>query len=350
MSNKVAVFIGRFQPFHNGHKSVIDKALETCNKIIIIVGSSNEPRTARNPFTFNERRDMIRFNYDDLNKVVIEKSINHYYNDSMWSSEIRDIVTKHSSKQDEIYLIGYNKDHSSYYLNMFPEWKSIEASAYTTSRYIGLRCFTNQTLDATYIRHKLYQRYHTDWGWAEHLPTSTVDVIRSIPATTIDELTNEFRFIEDYKKQWETSPYPPIFVTVDAVVTQSGHILMVHRGAQPGKGLCALPGGFIGQYETVKDACIRELYEETKIDIPKPALYGSIRASHVFDSPYRSQRGRTITHAFHMELDSKRPIPKVKGSDDAAKAFWIPLNALKREMIYEDHACIIEYFTGVQID
>lgn len=338
--SKVAVFIGRFQPFHDGHKTVINSALKSCDKILVLIGSANEPRTARNPFTFLERKQMIKNEFPNGN-VLIEPVINHLYNDTAWSNQIRDVVKKWSNPKDEIYLVGFSKDHTSYYLNMFPEWKSINATPY----YVN-----NKILDATTIRETLYKTYHSNWSWKELFPLGSIKVIGSVPMNIIDSLIEEHNFIKKYKQQWKDSPYPPIFVTTDAIVTQSGHIVMVKRGAQPGKGQLALPGGFIKEYEGIKDACVRELHEETKIDLPKPVLYGSIVNSRVFDSPYRSQRGRTITHAYHFELDSKKPFPKIKGSDDAEKAIWIPLNILERKYLFEDHACIIEYFTGVRID
>ena len=62
-------------------------------------------------------------------------------------------------------------------------------------------------------------------------------------------------FYKDYKAQFSMLPYPPVFVTGDAVVTCAGHLLVVERGGMPGKGLWALPGGFINQKETVEE-CI----------------------------------------------------------------------------------------------
>jgi bifunctional NMN adenylyltransferase/nudix hydrolase len=349
---KVAVFIGRFQPFHNGHKHVIDTAFKTCNDVIVIVGSSNEPRTARNPFTFEERKAMIvnSFFKESIpnmggKSISVCPSVNRFYNDTAWANDIRETVSKLTKKGDEIYLIGYKKDHTSFYLNMFPEWKSIDVYPATDGRMLNPKI-----LNATDIREQFYKNYHNSFNALTDVPSCVKDVVNGIPMAEIDNVIAEHKHIQDYKKQWANAPYPPTFVTVDAVVTQAGHILMVRRGAQPGKGLLALPGGFINQYEGIKDACVRELIEETKIDLPKAAIYGSIVDSHVFDSPYRSQRGRTITHAFHLELDSKRPLPKVKGSDDAEKAFWIPLNALMRDKVFEDHSDIISFFTGVHID
>jgi bifunctional NMN adenylyltransferase/nudix hydrolase len=161
------------------------------------------------------------------------------------------------------------------------------------------------------------------------------------------QLVAEYQFIEHYKAAWKDAPYPPTFVTTDAVVVHSGHVLLVRRRAEPGKGLWALPGGFVGQNEGLLDACLRELREETRLKIPVPVLKGSLRGQHVFDHPERSQRGRTITHAFHFDFPAGE-LPEVRGGDDADKARWIPVaEALDMgPKLYEDHLHILEFFLG----
>ncbi|MBN6743269.1 NUDIX domain-containing protein, partial [Acidithiobacillus sp. MC6.1] len=94
-------------------------------------------------------------------------------------------------------------------------------------------------------------------------------------------LVDEYAFLKNYHQQFASYPYPPVFVTVDAVVIHSGHILLVERKAEPGKGLLALPGGFLDQRERIEDGMLRELKEETNIKVPVPVLRGSIRASRV---------------------------------------------------------------------
>jgi nicotinamide-nucleotide adenylyltransferase len=56
---KQALFVGRFQPFHMGHLSVIKKALETEDRLIIMIGSAEENHEPANPFTAGERFQMI---------------------------------------------------------------------------------------------------------------------------------------------------------------------------------------------------------------------------------------------------------------------------------------------------
>ena len=54
-----ALLIGRFQPFHNGHLHLISTLSKEYSTVIIGVGSSQYSHTADNPFSFNERREMI---------------------------------------------------------------------------------------------------------------------------------------------------------------------------------------------------------------------------------------------------------------------------------------------------
>jgi bifunctional NMN adenylyltransferase/nudix hydrolase len=162
----------------------------------------------------------------------------------------------------------------------------------------------------------------------------------------IPTIKQEYKMVKKYKEAWKAAPFPPTFMTVDAIVVQSGHILLVKRGDMPGKGLWALPGGFLNQEETMLDGAIRELKEETKIKVPVPVLKGSIKESKTFDAPNRSSRGRTITQAFFIDLGVGE-LPKVKGADDAEKAFWVPFNQVKQEKMFEDHFHIIDNFINI---
>lgn len=98
--------------------------------------------------------------------------------------------------------------------------------------------------------------------------------------------------------------------------------------------------------ETLEDGMIRELREETKIKVPDPVLRGSIVNVRTFDDPNRSTIGRVITQAFHIKLTDRIELPKIKGSDDAEKAKWVPISDLREDMMFDDHYHIIQYFIG----
>jgi bifunctional NMN adenylyltransferase/nudix hydrolase len=161
------------------------------------------------------------------------------------------------------------------------------------------------------------------------------------------------------------APYEPIFSTTDAVLVQSGHVLVIVRGAFPGEGLWALPGGFVDVLERLVTCVVREIMEETGIklaegkradEITRAMLLGSIKDKEIFDNPGRSSRGRTITTAFLMQLDDTKPLPKVKGMFaplhetggkkvvETRKAFWLPIaEALQHsDRWFEDHHAILE--------
>lgn len=57
---KVGVVLGRFQMLHKGHISLIDESLSLAEKTVVLIGSSDKKRTLDNPFSFEERKEMIK--------------------------------------------------------------------------------------------------------------------------------------------------------------------------------------------------------------------------------------------------------------------------------------------------
>ena len=342
------IFIGRFQPLHIGHEFVIRQALESVDRLIILVGSANVARDARNPFTFDERVHMIRsaFAYEMAEgRLIIQPLEDHLYSDTAWVAEVQRRVNavvletgnqggfRASGHKDfSIALAGYGKDSSSYYLKLFPQWSAIQIDS------------QHGTFGSSDIRTRFFQRIAEvpktilSAGVAKWLEDFAM-------GTAFRTLLEETEYLADYPAQWGKGP----FVTADAVVVQSGHILLVERGGLPGKGLLALPGGFVDPGERIRDAAIRELREETAISDGKgqipPAMLASFiedSRTQIFDAPTRSLRGRIITHAFLFRLPSRRTLYKVRGGDDAAHAQWFRLGDLTPDRLFEDHWSIIE--------
>ncbi len=57
---KTAVFLGRFQPFHIGHMSIVEKIFADYDSLILIIGSSDTSGTDENPWNLQEREEIIR--------------------------------------------------------------------------------------------------------------------------------------------------------------------------------------------------------------------------------------------------------------------------------------------------
>ncbi|MGC1302160.1 MAG: bifunctional nicotinamide-nucleotide adenylyltransferase/Nudix hydroxylase [Caulobacteraceae bacterium] len=339
-----AAYIGRFEPFHLGHLAVIRRALEEAPRAIVLIGSADAPRSAKNPWTFEERSVMIRAALEpDADRLILRPLRDHLYNETAWIAEVQDQVALavqadrgEAAVSARIGLIGHEKDASSYYLRAFPQWELVDVDQVAM-------------LSATDLRRHLFAADPGAMRLLEaNVPAPVNGMIRAFQTTeAFGRVAEEFHHLESYKAAWAAVPYPPTFVTADAVVVHSGHVLLVKRKAQPGRGLWALPGGFVDQRETVLDAAIRELREETRLKLPVPVLRGSVKGQAVFDHPERSMRGRTITHAFHFDFPAG-PLPPVRGSDDAARARWVPVAEARRmrSHLFEDHFFILEHFLG----
>ncbi len=358
------IFIGRFQPFHMEHKRIIDIALQKSRNVLVLVGSSGKARTIRNPFTFDERKQMILDSYDGAveqgpigparkvsRRLIIKPLYDKTYNDAAWVAQVQNVVKEtiletindgfqaNGINDAKVGLIGASKDNTSYYLKLFPQFESVDVNVVQDLHSTAIR---NGFINGTMQKHEIYHSL---------VPGSVAkfmyDEFANTPA--FKQLQNELKFADNYKKAWSVAPYPAKQVTADAIVEQSGHILLVRRRSEPGKGLWALPGGHVNVDEPVRDAVFRELREETGLKVPEPVLRGSVVKSEMFDDVHRSTIGRVITYASHIKLKDDTVLPKVRrnGQDDADRAKWIPISDIREDMLFDDHYHIIQWFLGV---
>lgn len=123
---RLAVVIGRFQIFHNGHKDLIDHALSIADRVLVIIGSAGEERSKRNPFDHWERAEMIRGVYGDRATVVIGSQPDSLGDNETWVFEVEELISCRANflgaTAEEIVLVGHKKDASSFYLDLFPHY------------------------------------------------------------------------------------------------------------------------------------------------------------------------------------------------------------------------------------
>jgi 8-oxo-dGTP diphosphatase len=114
----------------------------------------------------------------------------------------------------------------------------------------------------------------------------------------------------------------------DSILIEDGNVLLVKRGREPFIGEWALPGGRIEEGETAEACTVREMKEETGLDVE------AIKLTGIYSDPARDPRG-IIAAAWLV----KRTGGTVKGGDDADDARWFPLEGLPK--LCSDHQKIL---------
>ena len=326
----LGILIGRFQPFHLGHDSLIQEALRQCDEVMLIVGSSHRARSIKNPWTFEERCNIIQDIYPNI-PLHFAAIPDYFYDEKAWFEAVHLAVDKKFPNAHKI-LFGHSKDETSYYLQEFKTWEVRE-------------CPDFKHINATEIRFSFFLKKQIP---SLLLPNSVSIYLKQfLNSDTFLRIHDEARYINEYRKSWGLAPYPPIFATVDSVVICNHSILLIERGHAPGKGLLALPGGFLEPHEWLRDGIVRELKEETHIALSEVELKNALRHIEFYDYPGRSNIGRVITHAGLFILKMQN-CPEIQAGDDARHAHWAPLNQLVslQDQFHDDHYQIIRHMLG----
>lgn len=113
----VGLFVGRMQVIHAGHESIINMALSMCDRLVILVGSSQESGTVRNPFDIQTRMEMIREIYPD-NNVIIKALPDLTHEDDItvdWGKYVLRNVRSIIYKAPEIMIYGNDESRSKWF-------------------------------------------------------------------------------------------------------------------------------------------------------------------------------------------------------------------------------------------
>ncbi|MEM8549123.1 MAG: NUDIX domain-containing protein, partial [Pseudomonadota bacterium] len=316
------VLLGRFQPVHEGHRRCVQRALAEASEVLIVIGSVDRPRNVRDPWTFAEREQQWRDLFPTVppERLLIRRLPDRLHLHEQWLAEWRALVRAAAAGRP-VRLLG-------------------KSMATTPDLFIGLEIADSHdaapmgAITGSAIRAALWR----DGEWRDGVPAELHHRIAAFAECSEgQELRAEDGYLRAFQLAWAAAPYPPTLVTVDTALVHRGQILLVERGQRPGKGHWALPGGFVDHGETLAQATFRELQEETALDASDTDLAECVTARVLFDWPNRSLRGRVITQGTLVRWPDTAAQPGVHGGDDAARAFWIPLDSLSSERMFEDH-------------
>ncbi|UTU09534.1 hypothetical protein CcrBL47_gp248c [Caulobacter phage BL47] len=374
----VAGVIGRLQGCQEGHLRVIAKAMGVADRVHIMLGSANVARDTRNPFTFEERREVLlaclreRWSAAEMERISIAPLNDMPYNKAGWIESVNASVRSATNAlRPRIALVGNIRDASSEYLTWFRAWDYVPVEDTGTNATAIRKAYFTGAVDFD------SQGWNDSFDWSA-VPRPTVEFLRKfrdrpVYAYLMKQLAAEIA----YREKWGDGPHQ----TVDPVILAGDQIAMIERGGEEGTGMKGLPGGFLNPYERTLRGAAREGVEETGIFIedrdlpafiaylrecnearvagraapPEPAFLTAAIAllmsfhqgeGHRFDDPNRSRRGHLITEAHLFQIPKGYGLPRLIGLDDAKAAFWMPTFELNPMDTFEDHAHIADFMIG----
>jgi bifunctional NMN adenylyltransferase/nudix hydrolase len=335
-----AVCAGRFLLPSDGHLALVRDALALAPRCTVAVLRAFLAPSPANPFPWQQRVQWLRdaLTPDERARVGIVPLREH------WDEErlVRQVRAAAGTKAgDEVAWVTGSPPVDA--LDLPPGWSFVAPSG--------------PDPDAVLVPwlHSLYAADDPAPVLAKPSAVLPARVAADLAAWTREPafatIRDDWRQIAHERRQWSVAPYPVVLATVDAVVQAGGHVLLIRRGRSPGKGLWALPGGFLEPAEAMLHATLRELMEETGLPVSMRDMRQALRGQQVFTHPERSQRGRILTHTFHFDLGPIAP-PPVQGADDAASAQWMPIEQLVsiETQLHDDHFHMLDVFLGLTRD
>lgn len=179
--NTLGLICGRFSHIHKGHQLIINKSIETCENTLILVGSSQESNTLRNPFTSDFRIELIKKIYDTP-KVKIEKLpdlTNEYDITYEWGQYVINKTIEIEGKMADAIITGNDETRKG--------WFSKEQTKNIKEIIVDR---TNINISATKLRG--YILINDKQNWKKYISEKIED--------EFEKIRNELLKVEIYKK------------------------------------------------------------------------------------------------------------------------------------------------------
>ena len=115
----------------------------------------------------------------------------------------------------------------------------------------------------------------------------------------------------------------PCSATVAFIRNSRGELLVARRGKEPAKDTCDLPGGFVDMYETAEEGLLREIKEETGMEVTAATYLFSIPNRYL----YSDMTIHTLDMFFEVRVGEEGTNPVA--ADAVAELTWMPLDQVR---------------------
>ena len=346
------VYIGRFQPFHKGHKAIVDltvKMMKPGDTFTIIIGSADQQETERNPLSASQRKEMLSIELEGY-PVTISTINDSPYNSDLWIEclcakmlDFKSATHDDFLEKQEDFIKGFSNicivgmENVEEYIDRITKYYTY---APTEHFDLGINSHIFSELDTRTSVHGSSIRTlacSEDRGHLENFYSDIKDLVDEKVLAYLKTVNFPLIVYNAYIKginyaESTGCKYNSCFMTVDNIVFDKflDQVLLIKR---KDNGKLAIPGGFAEPYMNMKDNALRELEEETsitakmlkdafvKIDELEPTL---------IDAPYRDPRSShkcnfvSAVYVWQSKVNAlKNFIPYVKAGDDAVDTVWL---------------------------
>ncbi|MBP1922747.1 nicotinamide-nucleotide adenylyltransferase [Halorubrum alkaliphilum] len=150
-------YIGRYQPFHDGHRHMVEEIVDEVDELVLGIGSAGDSHTTRNPFTAGERVMMVTKAVEELDATTYVVPIEDLDRNSVWVSHVRSMTPR--------FDVAYS--NNPLVVRLFEE-AGVEVR--------GSPMFRREVLEGAELRERIIHGR----DWADLVPETVADVIREI--------------------------------------------------------------------------------------------------------------------------------------------------------------------------
>ena len=323
-----AVIIGRFQPLHNGHIALINQAVKDNDNVLVLVGSCNKERDFNNPFTVDQRIQMLANVYEgDGFDAPMVRGLKDKPSDDEWVQEVVANVNQVEEDPSKVILYTSEKDSDFY-----------------SENFIYNTCVKDSDgINATDIRANLYSPLLRVTIALDNVPKENHALLLGLPSEFYKAFHDEKESCVIGKREAIQSHKfgNPIEPVCHAAVLWRGKILLVKRESIRGKGQWAIPGGFMEREETTRSAALRELKEETGVDLMSLRVKEMAQA---VEENIDDLSVRTIGINYLYLVDPTEEIAVDLDTNECSDYQWVESSTLLTEQInlFYNHTVILQ--------